>query len=98
MSTLSSASTTAQVRAAYDDNASFDEDNSPSKAAAFITAVTILINRLPSRAEKGDSGMIALELERYEKQLQRARQFLATNGAAPNNSSVLHADFTNFRD
>ena len=51
MSTLTSASTLAQVQAAYADNASYVEDNSVAKCRAFITACTILLLKLP--AEQG---------------------------------------------
>ena len=62
MSTLTSASTLAQVKAAYADNASYVEDNSVAKCRAFITACTILLLNLP--AEQGTR----------EAQLVRQRQ------------------------
>ena len=48
VSTISSASTDAEVQAAYDDNASYVEDNSVDKAKAFITACRLLIRRIPT--------------------------------------------------
>ena len=53
MATLSSNSTDAQVLAAHDDNASYEDDNSRAKADAFITACRILRNRLPLSAGRG---------------------------------------------
>lgn len=52
MSTLSSTSTDAEVWASYDDNASYREDASVSKALAFATAVRILLRRLPTSFSK----------------------------------------------
>lgn len=69
MSSLSSSSTLAQVWAAYEDNASYEEDLSTTKAKAFITACRILLRRTPSSQTKGsnqvnyDPGHIAKELE-----------------------------------
>lgn len=47
MATLNSSSTDAEVWAAYDDNASYEEDGSRAKALAFLTACRILRRRLP---------------------------------------------------
>ena len=57
MSTLSSSSTTAQIEAAYDDNASYEEDGSATKAAAFITACRLLIRRLIADGNTQTSGI-----------------------------------------
>ena len=53
MATLNSRSTDAEVLAAYDDNASYEEDGNRGKANAFITACRILRNRLPLSAGRG---------------------------------------------
>ena len=53
MATLSSNSTDAEVWAAYDDNASYEEDGSRTKALAFVTACRILRRRLPLAAGRG---------------------------------------------
>ena len=55
MSTLTSSSTDAQVNSAFDDNASYIEDQSATKAGAFITACTFLIRRLKSAGAQGAS-------------------------------------------
>jgi hypothetical protein len=47
MATLSSNSTDAEVWAAYDDNASYEEDASRAKALAFVTVGRILRRRIP---------------------------------------------------
>lgn len=73
MSVLSSSSTDAEVWAAFDDNASFEEDNSASKAAAFVTACRILLRRMPKRMgvdgewTEFNSGFIQSELERAKR-------------------------------
>ena len=43
MATLNASSTDAEVWAAYDENASYQEDDSTAKALAFITAGRILL-------------------------------------------------------
>jgi hypothetical protein len=53
MATLSSNSTDAEVWAAYDDNASYEEDASRAKALSFVTACRILRRRLPLSAGRG---------------------------------------------
>jgi hypothetical protein len=47
MSTLNSASTLAEIEAAYADNASYAEDNSVAKCRAFITACRLLVLKYP---------------------------------------------------
>lgn len=46
-STLSSTSTDTEVFAAYDDNASYEEDADLDKAKAFVTACRVILRRLP---------------------------------------------------
>lgn len=96
MSTLSSSSTDAQVWAAYDDNASYEEDDDRSKALAFITACRFLIRRKPKRIfhhEKGaDYDEVAIRQE-----LQQARTWLVLNPAS-STSQVRYADLKGFRD
>jgi hypothetical protein len=63
MSTLSAASTLAQVQAAYDDNASYAEDDSLAKARAFATACRLLLRRIPSRGAHGGRSGIEIEFD-----------------------------------
>ena len=96
MSSLSSASSNAAVWQSYDDNASFEEDASPAKAAAFITACRILLRRRPNMvsaegvAASFDSGPV-------ETELARARSWLALNRQG-NGGSVRFLDFGGIRD
>ena len=75
MSTINSGSTLAQVEAAYDDNASWLEDNSTGKAAIFVTSVNILLRRLPSSSAKG-SNALTFRLDLLRQQLQEAKEYL----------------------
>lgn len=80
-STLSSASTDTQVRAALDDNASFEEDASTAKAAAYLTALRIWRRRLSESASVGDEGTtIQRELKWVEEELKRTQEYLTENG------------------
>ena len=75
MSTLTGSSTDAEVRASYDNNASYVEDNSTSKARAFITAVRILLQRTPSGMTKG-SNALTFNVEVLQRQLKDAQEWL----------------------
>ena len=63
MATLSSNSTDAEVWAAYDDNASYEEDGSRAKALAFVTACRILRRRLPLSAGRGPQSVTRESLD-----------------------------------
>ena len=94
MSTLSSASTDAAVWSAYDDNASFEEDASPAKAAAFITACKILLRRRP-QGMNVDGRSVNFEPGTITAEMKRARQWLAVNQSGGN---VRFLDFSGIRD
>ena len=95
-STLSSASTDSEVWAAYDDNASYEEDVDRAKAAAFITAGRILIRRRPKRIEidgkSGEFDEIAIR-----QAMSEARQWLALHPSS-STPSVRYGDLSNLRD
>jgi len=98
MAALSSSSTLVEVKAAYDDNASYEEDASVSKAKAFVTACRFLLRRLPKRsAGSAGSGEIELNSEQIERQLEEARKWVAANDTAPA-TSVGHTRHSSFRD
>jgi hypothetical protein len=102
MSTLNANSTRAQVLAAYADNASYEEDGSVAKCRAFVTAVRLLLSpkHLVSRAAHGGrSGEeVEIDLAILQQELQHAREWLAAAGAAEDGSSIIHADFSGFRE
>ncbi len=97
MSTLSGSSTNAEVWAAYDDNASYREDASRSKADAFNTACTILARRLPISA--GRDGQ-SVSRESLQAQQDKVEAWLAANPGSSGSGStrVRFGDFQDFRD
>ena len=81
MSTLNGSSTLAQVETAYDDNASYLEDNSTAKAAGLITAGRILLRRLPSSSAKG-SNALTFRLDLIRQEMQQATEYLLAHDPA----------------
>jgi hypothetical protein len=101
MSTLSSAATDLQVFAAYDDNASYEEDQSVEKAAAFVTACRMLLRRVPKRQSKGGRGGQEMEIDPrvLAEELREAQDWLRRNDSSRSTSGqVAEMDFRNFRD
>ena len=97
MSTLSSTSTLAEIKAAYADNASYVEDNSTAKAAAFVTACRLLLLDLPTRA--GQSGAtLERDMTLIRGELNAAQSWLASQGtAAVGGPRVKFASFEDLR-
>jgi hypothetical protein len=101
MSALTSTSTDAQVFAAYDDNASYAEDNSPAKARAFITACRILLRRVPKETGTREAHL-TLTPDLIQKEMQAAQDWVSANpdtsgSGASSGGSVTRANFNNFR-
>jgi len=96
-STLSSSSTDAEVLAAYDDNAPYQEDVSRPKALAFITACRILARRLPISA--GRDGQ-TVSRESLREEVADAQAWLTANPASSGAGStrVRYGDFQDYRD
>ena len=86
----------AAVKAAYDDNASYEEDASTSKAAAFITAARILLRRLPQRTNAGGGTELELDLGLIRAELKAAQQWYQAR--AGTGGGVKHADLRNYRN
>lgn len=99
MSSLSSVSTDAEVWASYDDNASYEEDSSVTKARAFITACRILLRRQPKRVRGGnDNHEIEFDPTRISKEMEEARQWISSNPSSTASAgSVRFPDFAEFR-
>ena len=96
VSTLTASSSDTEVKAAYDDNASYVEDASATKARAFITACTILIRRLPNRSSLG--GLSDFELNDLSAERETARKWLAANDRGTDAASgYVYPDVRNFR-
>ena len=96
MSTLSSSSTDAEVLAAYDDNASYEEDSSRTKAAAFITACRILRRRLPISAGRGPQ---TFTRESLAAEIEAAQTWLDAHPSTTGSGSgrVRYVSTENFR-
>jgi hypothetical protein len=91
---LSSTSTDAQVWAAFDDNASFEEDHSTAKATSFVTACRILLRRRPISIAT-DGTQVQFDAAVIDRELQRARTWLQANSAA---TGPRYADLSGIRD
>ncbi len=98
MSDVSSTSTLTEVQAAYDDNASYLEDASPTKAAAFVTAGTILLRRVAARSGHSQSS-IEFDMRAIRDEVSQARTWLAANPvvSASADSGVTYFDNRGFR-
>src|SRR6185437_3526963 len=95
VSGLSSASTTDQVKAAYDDSASYDVDGSLAECQTFIAASRILLRRIPAAARQGDSLSIEMDVKLLREELRRAIRWLALKGAV--GGGLRFSDFGDFR-
>lgn len=84
MSTLSSSSTLAEIQAAYDDNASYVEDDSTAKAQVFVTACRLLLRQTPKVAVHGGRGgrEIQLSPELIRDEMRDAQQWLSQKSTA----------------
>lgn len=96
MSTLNSSSTLAEINAAYDDNASYYEDNSVAKARAFVTACTMLIRRLCNSVQRGDS-QLQKNVADLREERKTAEEFLATADTDRMGPRVVGVEFTEMR-
>jgi len=95
-STLTGSSTDAAVWAAYDDNASYEEDGSRTKAQAFITACRIIRRRVPSSG--GRAGQ-SISFESLSGEIDVAQKWLAANPGTTGAGSTRYryADLSNGR-
>lgn len=97
MSTLTSASTLAQIEAAYDDNASWFEDKSVAKAKAFVTATRMLLRRIYSGQTKG-ANSLSFRIDLLQKELDEAMDFVRKHDSTfLTGPRVTQASFFNFR-
>lgn len=92
---LSSESTTAQVKAAYDDNASYDVDVSVQEAQIFLAACRILLRRIPAAARQGDSLSIEMDVRQLKEQHDRCLRWLNVMNAR--GQGLRFSDFGDFR-
>jgi hypothetical protein len=96
---IDSSSTLEAVQAAYDDAASYAEDNSITKARAFVTACRILLRRMP-RSSGDQVSHLALSPELIQAEIERGMQWIAANDTGVSGSAgpgTTRSDFQNFR-
>ena len=96
MSTLDSSSTLAEVYAAYDDNASWEEDGSSTKAAAFVTACRFLL-RYAEEQSRGGSTTVSQKFnyDILRAEMDEANKYVSAQAAGgTSNPNVLHPDWT----
>ncbi len=96
-STLSSSSTYDEVKAAYQDNASYREDGSRTKALAFITACIFLADLTPMIASRDGQSTTK---ESLLEQQHKAEDWLVANPGSSGSGStrVRFGDFQRSRD
>ena len=94
MATLSSNATDAAVWAAYDDNASFEEDASRAKALAFVTACRILRRRLPLSAGRGPQ---TVTRESLDAEISAGKSGLDAHPATTGSGRVRYVSMEDFR-
>jgi hypothetical protein len=93
VSTLDSASTLTNVLDAYRNNASYEEDGSDTKAAAFITACRFLIDMRADTVRHGGE-WVGFTEDRYAAQIKQAQRWRTLNQAT---GRTRFADFETFR-
>jgi len=100
VSALSSSSSFADVVAAYEDNASWEEDGDLAKAKAFITACRFLL-RYAQRSAKRGQGTAAEQEFNYDAvraEMAQARAYVAEQeSGTTSNPNVIHADWQGIR-
>lgn len=96
---LTSASTYAEVTAAYEDNCSYDLHNSAAECRAFIQAARILLRRMVDEGQHGDERYRDSYLK-IKGELEKAEGWWQANDstAAAVGGSVVHADLSTLRD
>jgi len=98
---LTSASTTAEWAASYEDNADYDVPADIAKCRLFITACRVLKRRMLQGATNPSGSSASDTYEKYEQEEKRAIAWLATNdpdaATAAGSGYVRHSDFSTFR-
>ena len=100
MSTLDSSSTVDDIKAAYWNNASYQEDNSLTKCKAFVTACRLLLSLPMSTTStiEGRNESISFDMVRIQNELNAANAWLSINDTYSGVSrQVKHLSFEDFR-
>lgn len=81
MSSLSKSSTQQDIKDAYADNASYEEDGSVAKCKIFITACRMLLQnpQMISTTTQAGTEQMTFDMRTIEKQMESARVWLAQN-------------------
>jgi hypothetical protein len=94
---LTSASTDAQVEAAYDDNADYDSGSgSVTKARDYQQACRFLLRRYPTTVGAGGTSL-GRDTKVLQDELKRVDEWLNLNDSARNTSQVTVADLREAR-
>lgn len=99
MATLSGTSTVAEIETEWKANASYLEDDSPTKCRAFITAGKCLLLVLPSSTVKGENSL-GFNIEEIGSHIREAERWLAAHPTAMATylgPRATRADFRNSR-
>lgn len=97
MATVTSASTTAQIAAAYLDNCGYVEDDDSAMAKRFVTACMAMLKRGVRTIEHAGERMEFSPPDLREL-IKEANRFIgARAGVAAGGSGVKHASFKDFR-
>ena len=90
-----------ELNALWDDNSSWFEDKSVTKANAIVTIGTIMLRRVPKRARHGGGGGGGEELERdpenIRSAMEKAEAFVQASGSGTSGPRVKHPDFREYR-
>ena len=98
MAVIDSTSTTAQIEAAYLDNAGYFEDADAAMARRFVTACEAMLRRGGLAGYGVGSQNSRFNPDNLEKSIARARKYVADQAAATaGGAGVIHADFRDFR-
>ena len=98
MAYVTSASTLAQVQAAYDDAASYAMEANVTKAKEFIAACIVLLRRTPStvmHTNEGGTEQVSYNPQTIQAEKTRAEQWLAAYQVQAR--QVKYPDFDLFR-
>lgn len=95
---LSSSSTLAEIKAAYDDNLDYDLEDSVTKVKAFVQAARMLLRRMAQEIGGHGDNHVADDYRKIEAELSKAVAWWRANDStvAPA-GSIKHVDLRDMR-
>ncbi len=96
MAEFNGASTLQELKIGHGDNASYGEDNSVSKAKKFQTINRILILRLNTLVQEGQS-QFQHQVSNHLEELKTVSSWIDAKDVTTSGPSVTKANFENFR-